>query len=58
MSGIGQCMTICTSQLFEFLGSELQRSGSCHIVFFINKGPNSYLKVTNVDRNEPREIII
>ena len=53
MSGIGQYLTICTGQLVEFLGSELQSSGPCHIVFFINKGPNNYLKVTNVDRNEP-----
>jgi hypothetical protein len=34
LSGIGQYMTICTSQLVEFLGSELQSSGLGHIVFF------------------------
>jgi hypothetical protein len=54
MSGIGQYLTICTGQLVEFLGSDFQSSGPCHIVFLINKGPNNYLKVTNVDRNEPR----
>jgi hypothetical protein len=54
MSGIGQYLTICTGQLVEFLGRELQSSGQCHIVLFISKGPNNYLKVTNVDRNEPR----
>ena len=42
-----------TSQLVEFLGSELQISEPCHIVFFINKGPNSYSKVTDVDIDEP-----
>jgi hypothetical protein len=54
MSGIGQYMTICTGQLVEFLGRELQSSGQCHIVLLIKIGPNNYLKVTNVDRNEPR----
>ena len=51
--GIGQFLTICTCQLVEFLGSELQSSGPCHIVFLIKLGPNNNLKVTNVDRNEP-----
>ena len=46
-------MTTYTSQLVEFLGSELQSSGPCHIVFLIKLGPNNYLKVSNVDRNEP-----
>jgi hypothetical protein len=50
---IGQYLTICTSQLIEFFGGELQSSGPCHIVFFINLWLNNYLKVTNVDRNEP-----
>ena len=54
MSGIGQYLTICTGQLVEFLGRELQSSGPCHIVFLIKIGPNNYLRVTNVDRNEPR----
>ena len=53
MSGIGHYLTICTGQLFEFLGRELQSSGPCHIVLLIKIGPNNYLKVTNVDRNEP-----
>ena len=53
MSDIGQYLTICTGQLVEFLGSELQSSGPCHIVFLIKLGPNNYLKVLNVDRNEP-----
>ena len=47
-------MATCTSQLVEFVGSELQSSGLCHIVFLINLGLKSYLKVTNADRNEPR----
>ena len=47
-------MTLCTGQIVEFLGWDRQSSGPCHIDFFINKGPNNYLKVTNVDRNEPR----
>jgi len=46
-------MATCTSQLVEFVGSELKSSGLCHIVFLINKGSNNYLKWTNVDRNEP-----
>jgi hypothetical protein len=54
MSGIGQYLTICTGQLVEFLGRELQSSGPCHIVLLIKIGPNNYLRVTNVDRNEPR----
>jgi hypothetical protein len=53
LSGIGQYLAMCTGQLFEFFGSELQSSGPYHIVFFINKGPNNYLKVINVDKNEP-----
>jgi hypothetical protein len=52
--GIGQYLTICTGQLVEFLGSDFQSSGPCHIVFFNDRGLNNYLKVTNV-RNEPRE---
>ncbi len=54
---LGPClayMATCTSQLVEFVGSELQSSGPCRIVFLINKGSNNYLKVTNVDRSEPR----
>jgi hypothetical protein len=54
MSGIGQYLTICTGQLVEFLGREFQISGPCHIVLLIKIGPNNYLKVTNVNRNEPR----
>jgi hypothetical protein len=54
LSGIGQYMTICTGQLVEFLGRDFQSSGPCYKVFFINKSPNNYSKVTNVDRNEPR----
>ena len=47
-------MATCTSQLVEFVGSELQSSGPCLIVFLIKLGPNNYLKVSNVDRSEPR----
>ena len=47
-------MTTCTGQLVGFLGSELQSSGPCHIDFLIKLGPNNYLKVSNVDRSEPR----
>ncbi len=47
-------MATCTSQLVEFVGSELQSSGPCHINFLIELGPNNYLKVSNVDRSEPR----
>ena len=47
-------MTTCTGQLVEFLGSELQSSGPCHIIFLIKLGPNNYLKVSNVDRSESR----
>jgi hypothetical protein len=54
LSGIGQYLTICTGQLVEFLGSDFQSSGPCHIVLLINRGPNINLKVTNDDRNEPR----
>ena len=54
MSGIGKYMATCTSQLVGFLGSVLQSSGPCHIVFLIKLGPNNYLKVSNVDRSEPR----
>ena len=54
LSGIGQYLTICTDQLVEFLGREFQSSGPCHIDFLIKLGPNNYLKVTNVDRNELR----
>ena len=54
MSGIGQYLTICTGQLVEFLGRELQSSGPSHIVLLIKIEPNNFLKVTNVDRNEPR----
>jgi hypothetical protein len=43
MSGIGQYLTICTGQLVEFLGRELQSSGPCHIVLLIKIGPNNYL---------------
>jgi hypothetical protein len=55
LSGIGQYMITFTSKLVEFLGSEFQSSGSCHIIFFISLGLNNYLKVTNVDRYKPRE---
>jgi hypothetical protein len=51
MSGIGQYLTICPGQIVEFLGRELQSSGPCHIVLLIKIGPNNYLRVTNVDRN-------
>ena len=54
LSGIGKYMTTCTGQLVEFVGSEVQSSGPCHIVFLIKLGPNNYLKVSNVDRSEPR----
>ena len=54
LSGIGKYMTTCTSQLVGFLGREFQSSGPCHIDFLIKLGPNNYLKVTNVDRSEPR----
>jgi hypothetical protein len=54
LSDIGQYLTICTSQLVEVLGRELQSSGPCHIVFLIKIGLNNYLKASNVDRNEPR----
>ena len=47
-------MTTCTGQLVGFLGREFQSSGPCHIDFLIKLGPNNYLKVTNVDRSEPR----
>ena len=32
----------------------LDQSPQSHIVFLIKLSPNNYLKVTNVDRNEPR----
>jgi hypothetical protein len=54
LSGIGQYLKKCTGQLVEFLGREFQISGPCHIVFLIKIGSNNYLKVTNVERNEPR----
>jgi hypothetical protein len=54
MSGIGQYLTICTGQLVEFLGRDFQKSGPFHIDLLIKIGPNNYLRVTNVDRNEPR----
>ena len=47
-------MTTCIGQLVGFLGSELQSSGPCDIDFLIKLGPNNYLKVSNVDRSEPR----
>ena len=47
-------MTTCTSQLVEFLGWDLACSGPCHVVFLVKLGPNNCLKVTNVDRSEPR----
>ncbi len=47
-------MATCTSQLVEFVGSELQSSGPCNIDFLIKIGPNNYLKVSNVDRSELR----
>jgi hypothetical protein len=46
-------MATCTSQLVEFVGSELQSSGPCHIIFLIKLGPKNYLQVSNVDRSEP-----
>jgi hypothetical protein len=54
MSGIGQYLTICTGQLVEFSGSDLQSSGPSHIAFLINLGLNNYSKATNVDRYEHR----
>ena len=54
LSGIGKYMTTCTGQLVGFLGREFQSSGPCHIDFLIKIGPNNYLKVSNVDRSEPR----
>jgi hypothetical protein len=50
----GQYLSICTGQLVEFLGKELQSSGPCHMVLLIKIGPNNYLKVINNDRNEQR----
>ncbi len=47
-------MATCTSQLVEFLGRDFLSSGPCYIVFLIEIGPNNYLKVTNVDRSEPK----
>ena len=32
----------------------MQSSGPCHIIFLIKLGPNNHLKVSNVDRSEPR----
>ena len=52
LSYIGQYLKMCKGQIVDFLGSELQRFGPCHIVFFIKKRPNNYSKVTVVDRNE------
>ena len=43
MSGIGQYLTMCTGQLVEFLGRELQSSGPFHIVLLIKIGPNNFL---------------
>ncbi len=40
LSGIGKYMATYTSQIVEFLGSELQSSGPCHIVFLIKKDSN------------------
>jgi hypothetical protein len=34
-------MATCTSQLVEFVGSEVQSSGPCHIIFLIKLGPNN-----------------
>ena len=47
-------MATCTSQLVEFVASEVQSSGPCHIIILIKLGPNNYLKVSNVERSEPR----
>ena len=47
MSGKGY-MIKCTGQLVEFLGREFW---TMSYRFFINKGTNNYLKVTNVERN-------
>ncbi len=47
-------MTTCTGQLVEFVGRDFQSSGPCHIDCLIKLGPNNYLKVSNVDRSEPR----
>jgi hypothetical protein len=46
-------MATFSSQLIEFLGSELQSSGPCHKDFLIDIGSNNFLKPTNVYRNEP-----
>ena len=32
-----------TGQLVDFLGSEFQKSGPCHIVLHIKERPNNYL---------------
>ncbi len=47
-------MATCTSQLVEFVWRDFQSSGPCHKVFLIKLGPNNYLKVSNVNRSEPR----
>ncbi len=54
LSGIGKYMTTCPSQLVGFLGRDFQSSGPCHIDFLIKLGLNNFLKVSNVDRSEPR----
>jgi hypothetical protein len=51
--GIRQYLTIFSGQLVEFLESEFQSVGPCHIAFLIIRGTTYYLKVTNVVRNEP-----
>jgi hypothetical protein len=54
LSGIGQYLTIFTGKIVDFLGSELQRFGPCH-VFFIRRRSTNYLKVCNgVDKNKSR----
>ena len=53
LSCIGKHLTTCTSQLVEFWERVIEFWTVSYIIF-INKGPNNYLKVTNVNRNEPR----
>ena len=58
LSGVGPYLFGPTGQLVDFLGSEFQKYGSCHIVFFIKEGTNKYLKVTDVDGDESRSFLV
>ena len=53
LSGKGKYMATCTSQLVEFFGERVVEFWIMSYSFLINIGLNNYLKVTNVERNEP-----